>query len=403
MISHGNLLTSLKALLARVKIGYAYSEKDLYVAYLPLAHVLELCCEVGFVINGVRIGYSSPNTLTDQSTAIKSGELGDLRKLQPTIMTAVPTVLERLSKAVKDKVAEQGGIKKDLFDTAYPIKLKNYQNEKNTTLMDKIIFGKINATILGGRVQILMTGGAMLNKDVHEFGQACLCKVFQGYGLTETSGGCSMQYPFQTAYNEVGGIAECSEVRLVDWPEGNYRTTDKPSPRGEIWIGGANVTLGYYKMPDKTAEDFHEIDGTRYFATGDIGEMTPSGNLKIIDRKKDLVKLQGGEYVSLNKVESVIKLLPMVDNACVIANPSKSYCVCLISPNFKKMQEMYGTNVTTVNEVNAVNIELKEKSRRTSVEIMGDILSNLERDKEFVSKFNKEVLDHCLKKGLERF
>lgn len=166
MISHGNLLTSLKALLGRLKIGYDYSERDIFVAYLPLAHVLELCCEVGFVINGVRIGYSSPNTLTDQSTAIKSGELGDLRKLQPTIMTAVPTVLERLSKAVKDKVAETPGIKKDLFDTAYPIKLKSYQNGKNTTLMDKIIFGKINATILGGKVQLIMTGGAMLNKDV---------------------------------------------------------------------------------------------------------------------------------------------------------------------------------------------------------------------------------------------
>jgi long-chain acyl-CoA synthetase len=93
MISHGNLLSSLKALISRVQVGYKMSEKDLYIAYLPLAHVLELCCEIGFITNGVRIGYSSPNTLTDQSSAIKSGELGDLRTLRPTIMAAVPAVL----------------------------------------------------------------------------------------------------------------------------------------------------------------------------------------------------------------------------------------------------------------------------------------------------------------------
>lgn len=86
----------------------------------------------------------------------------------------------------------------------------------------------------------------------------------------------------------------CCEIKLVDWPEGGYRITDKPNSRGEIYIGGENIALGYYDLPDKTKEDFfYSKDGIRYFATGDIGEMLPNGNVKIIDRKKDIVKLQG--------------------------------------------------------------------------------------------------------------
>ena len=127
------------------------------------------------------------------------------------------------------------------------------------------------------------------------------------------------------------------ELRLFDWADGNYHKTDKPNPRGEIYLGGDSVSFGYYKMPEKTSEDYHVIDGVRYFATGDIGEMLPNGNLKIIDRKKDLVKLQGGEYISLSKIEVTLKLLPFVENCCVCANSFKSACFVLISPNIAKI------------------------------------------------------------------
>jgi len=90
------------------------------------------------------------------------------------------------------------------------------------------------------------------------------------------------------------------KIRLVDWIEGSYRNTDKPYPRGEIYVGGENVVLGYYNNDSLTSQDFKVFNGVRYFATGDIGEMI-NGDLKIIDRKKDLVKLSGGEFVSLSK------------------------------------------------------------------------------------------------------
>lgn len=145
----------------------------------------------------------------------------------------------------------------------------------------------------------------------------------QAYGLTETTSSATSQLPNHTDCNTVGSVIPSCELRLVDWAEAGYRCTDKPNPRGEIYIGGNNVTMGYYNMPAETAESFKVIDGVRYFATGDVGEVLPNGNLKIIDRKKDLVKLSGGEYVSLNKIESILKLLTFVDNCCVVAEPGK--------------------------------------------------------------------------------
>ena len=112
---------------------------------------------------------------------------------------------------------------------------------------------------------------------------------------------------------------------MVNWEEGNYRVTDSPRPRGEIVIGGDSVAQGYFKNDKKTEEDFYNEGGKRWFRSGDIGEMFEDGTVRIIDRKKDLVKLQLGEYVSLGKVESQLKTHPLVENICVYAD---SFQVC---------------------------------------------------------------------------
>ena len=255
-------------------------------------------------------------------------------------------------------------------------------------------------------MQTLIVGGALVNKDIQEFGQVCLCRVVQAYGLTETCAGATTQFENETNTGEVGSVIECVEIRLVDWPEGNYRVTDKPNPRGEIWIGGANVTLGYYKMPEKTAEDYHVLNGIRYFATGDIGEFTENGNLKIIDRKKDLVKLSGGEYVSLGKVEAVIKLLPFVDNCCLVAKHNRDFSVCLVSPNVKKVEEMLTRHEKKEEKENS---EAKKgrvyiaMERRRSFELLSDFVVLLANDKSLNEKLNKDLTEHCLSHGLQRF
>lgn len=248
--------------------------------------------ELGSLISGVPLGYSSPFTLTDTSTGIRSGDVGDIRLLKPTLFFTVPLVLERIKKAAEEKLKNQPPLLKSLFQVAYDLKLAKVRQGRSSRLLDRLVFKKFK-NLMGGRLDTIVAGASMLSKDVQEFIQVCLAPVYQAYGLTETCAGAATQLLNESASDEVGSVVECCEIRLVDWPEGNYRVSDCPNPRGEIWVGGDNVCMGYYNMPEKTSEDFRLMDGVRFFATGDIGEMTPNGNLKIIDRKKDIVKLQG--------------------------------------------------------------------------------------------------------------
>ena len=204
----------------------------------------------------------------------------------------------------------------------------------------------------------------------------------------------SSTLPHQTITGTVGGMLPSVQLKLVNWNEGEYRITDKPNPRGEILIGGGNVSMGYYNMPEKTAEDFIYIDGVRYFATGDIGEMLPKGYLKIIDRKKDLVKLSGGEYVSLNKVESLVKLMPLVDNVCMIANPIKSYCVALICPNLNFMKEIFKQ------ELPEVNIDMNDKNID---KLLANICIILNKNEKLVDKLTNQIKEHCKNQNLFTF
>ena len=121
----------------------------------------------------------------------------------------------------------------------------------------------------------------------------------------------------ENSTGRVGPPCQGISISLENWEEEIYRITDQPRPRGEIVIGGANITEGYYKLPGKTAEDYFCDEGQRWFRSGDIGQMEEDGTLRVIDRRKDLVKLQYGEYVSLGKVESVLKTNCLVENICI--------------------------------------------------------------------------------------
>ena len=201
-ITHENILTSLMAV---KKVTIADAEiNDIYIAYLPLAHVFELANELIMIISGIKIGYSSPHTMTDLSTAIKRGQKGDLNTLKPTLMAAVPSILERLTKAIKDKLKEGSPFKTFIFNKAYEIKLNKLKQRKSNILLNTFIFNKINCALLGGRLKIIVTGGSILNEDVHEFCQVCLCNVIQIYGMSETCGGGTSQFYGETTVNEVG-------------------------------------------------------------------------------------------------------------------------------------------------------------------------------------------------------
>ncbi|KAA0709304.1 Long-chain-fatty-acid--CoA ligase 4 [Triplophysa tibetana] len=311
MIIHSNLIGGMAGQCERIP---GLGPKDTYIAYLPLAHVLEMTAEMSCVTYGCRIGYSSPQTLSDQSTKIKKGSKGDSSMLRPTLMAAVPEIMDRINKNVMSKVQEMNFVQRTLFKLAYDYKLEQIKKGYDAPLCN-LLFKKVRA-LLGGNVRMMLSGGAPLSSATQRFMNICFCcPVGQGYGLTETCG--------------AGTITE-----------GGYKKHDKPHPRGEILIGGPNVTMGYYRN-DCNNEDFYiDQNGQRWFCTGDIGEMHPDGCLQIVDRKKDLVKLQAGDYVSLGKVESALKNCPLIDNICAYANSDQNYVISFVVPNQKQLTSL---------------------------------------------------------------
>ena len=314
---------------------------DIYLGYLPLAHILELLAENTMMVMGVPIGYSSPNTLTDKSTKVAKGGTGDCTVLRPTLMCAVPLVLDRIFKGIQENVGKKGPFFKALFDYCHKYKQKWSRRGYTTPIMDTLIFRSIRK-LVGGRIRLMLSGGAPLSPETHEYIRTTFSlPLVQGYGLTESCACACIMDNDDLSTGTSGTPLQGVQMRLVNWPEGGYYVTDKPCPRGEILIGGENVATGYYKMEKKTKEDFFtDKDGVRWFRTGDIGQFEPTGQVKIIDRKKDLVKLQLGEYISLGKVESELKTAPIVENACIYGDSSQKYVVALIVPDKLKLEAL---------------------------------------------------------------
>ncbi|ONI34783.1 hypothetical protein PRUPE_1G499000 [Prunus persica] len=334
MMTHANVLAVASAVMTIVP---GLGSKDVYLAYLPLAHILELAAENVMVAVGSAIGYGSPLTLIDTSSKIKKGTKGDATVLAPTVLTAVPAILDRVRDGVLNKVNAKGGLSKRLFHLAYARRLSAVNGSwfgawgLEKFLWNFLVFRKVRA-VLGGSIRFILSGGAPLSGDTQRFINICIgSPIGQGYGLTETCAGGTFSEFDDTSVARVGAPLPCSFIKLIDWPEGGYLKTDSPMPRGEIVIGGPNVTLGYFKNEEKTRESY-KVDekGMRWFYTGDIGQFHADGCLEIIDRKKDIVKLQHGEYVSLGKVEAALSVCPYVDNIMLHADPFHSYCVAIV-------------------------------------------------------------------------
>ncbi|XP_057672169.1 long-chain-fatty-acid--CoA ligase 4-like isoform X2 [Diorhabda carinulata] len=332
-LTHRNMIASVKAFTDSTKMY----PNEVIMGYLPLAHVFELLVESGCIFMGLKIGYSSALTMIDGSSKIKRGSKGDASILQPTFMTSVPLILDRIAKAIREKVRQGSMVQKVFFNFGYNYKIKWTKRGFSTPITDRIIF-KATRNIIGGKLRLIAAGGAPLTPETHELIKTCLCvDLIQGYGLTETTACGTNQDNYDIRYGRVGPPMTTALVRLTNWDEGGYYVTDKPNPRGEILLGGDIVSKGYYKNFEKTNEDFFEENGVRWFRTGDIGEFDSDGSLRIIDRNKDLVKLQSGEYLSLGKIESQLTTCSIIDCVCIIAEPTKSFCVALVVANQERL------------------------------------------------------------------
>jgi len=330
VLTHENIVETLKGTTEHFQI----TEEDVYISYLPLAHILGLVADLSVFVSGGKIGYSNPKTLVDGAPMLKTGVTGDVKELRPTLMSAVPLVLNRIKGSIEKKVAASGR-GKDMFNWGYNYVKNGGSNPIIRTFLNTFVFSKIRA-VTGGRVRLMLSGGAPLHPDTHEFIKICFgCDVLQGYGLTETTGAATALDPSSNGNAGVGCPIGKVDVRLVDWEEGGYT-----GESGEVWISGPSVCSGYYKRPEKNAEDFVTEDGVRWFKTGDIGTFDEDNNLHIIDRKKNIVKLEHGEYVSISKVESKILESELVSNVCVHADSSHSWCVAIVVPNIAQIKSL---------------------------------------------------------------
>nr|XP_054928119.1 long-chain-fatty-acid--CoA ligase 4-like [Dermacentor andersoni] len=266
IVSHRNLVSAMNDFVSMCDQYGAYTSDDVYLAYLPMAHMLELATEMLLLGAGARIGYSFPLTITD-SSAVAKGCQRDVTLLQPIILVYLPLIADRLRKGVNEVATSKGP---------------------------------------------LFQGPNLRRGEYHDADN--------------------------TRADHVGPPLPCCYMKLVDWDEGNYRTTDKLNSRGEIVVGGPCVAKGYFKNDELMKESFKEEGGIRWFYPGGIAEIFPDGTLRIVDRKKDLVKLQFGEYISLGRVESVLKTCPLVDNLFVYGNSLHTYLVAFVTPNYQHLQ-----------------------------------------------------------------
>jgi long-chain acyl-CoA synthetase len=222
-------------------------------------------------------------------------------------------------------------VKRQLFNYAYSAKLAALRESGELAhgLWDRLVFSKISA-VVGGRVRFILSGSAPLSSNVQDFLRIVFsCPVIQGYGLTETTAVISAQDLGDTSSGNVGAPQICTEVKLVDVPEMGY-TSSGPVQQGEICARGPTIFRGYYKMPEKTAED---IDRDGWFHTGDIGQWLPNGALKIIDRKKNIFKLAQGEYVAAEYLETVYLKSKFVAQIFVYGDSFKNFLVAIVVPD----------------------------------------------------------------------
>jgi len=351
MLSHGNVVASAAAILWQGR--GIWTSEDVYLAYLPLAHIMGLVIEVAMLAFGMKMGYGTPHTLTDTGIKLKRPESsGDAICLQPTVMMFAPAVLDKVYQGVKAKFEEKNCVIKSILHAGIENgKSRFADNTIGANGFYNIFFKKGVQVLLGGKMKMAITGSAPLSPDIQKYVQTIMnCPVRQGYGLTETCAASTVQFWGDSTTSCVGPPTVCACIRLADWPEGNYMNSDKDMKgvkmrRGEVLIGGPAVSLGYYvdpsnpdqEMVQKNNEDWVTIKGVRFFRSGDIGQILPNGTLQIIDRKKDLWKGPNGEYVALTKVESALKCSEFTEIPLCYAKTGGEYPIALLCPLKKKI------------------------------------------------------------------
>jgi long-chain acyl-CoA synthetase len=331
MLSHRNITFNVEQVGKLVPIV----AKDRVLSFLPVSHVYERVAVYLFTATGASVSFTGTDNL--------GGETGDFQAIKPHFFTCVPRLLEKVYDRIYNKGLELTGPKRWLFFWAMNL-AEDWNFDKKYTgwkgfqwkIADRLIFSKWRAG-LGGCVKGLSTGASACPMRVLRTFNAAGIPVRELYGLSEVAPGLTVNGfgPKEAMLGTVGTAIDGVELRIEEG-------TDYRPGEGEIFAKTPGLMLGYYKNPEQTLEVIREINGERWFTTGDVGTFVTGLDgrrfLKITDRKKELLKTSGGKYVAPTPIESILKEHHLVEQAMVVGENRKFVSV-LIIPSMEGLQD----------------------------------------------------------------
>ncbi len=316
MLSQGNLASNLLHSLDL----YDFHQGQVCISFLPLSHITARHVDYAMFWHGVTVAYCP----------VIEELLNTLAEVKPHFLVAVPRVYEKLHSHVQAKV--HAGLKRKLYDWAIGVgkahKDEVLDGKAPAALMwrlaDQLFFKKVKSA-LGGRVEIFISGGAPLSRDMLDWYASIGIRICEGYGLTETSPVVALNNPKCYRAGSVGRVLKNVQIRIAE--------------DNEILVRGPSVFKGYWNLPTETASAF---DG-EWFHTGDVGHIDEDGFLYITDRKKDLIKTSGGKFIAPQPIEGKFKASELVAEAAIIADRRK-FPSAVIAPNFPVLEEWAKAN-----------------------------------------------------------
>ncbi len=311
MLTHGNITSNLVG----TEKSFKWSSGDGYVSFLPLCHITARHVDYVMFAEGVQVSYCGAFELLAEI----------LKEVRPSNFVSVPRVYEKIRQETERRASS--GLKKQIFEWACSIGREHREEilkgqtptSLSWKLANTLVYSKIKAGI-GGRVECYISGGAPLGRELAEWFADMGIRIFEGYGLTETSPVVSINTSTHHRIGTVGRPVSNVECKLAE--------------DGELLVRGPSVFHGYWHLPEETANAF--VDG--WFRTGDIAQIDAQGFVSITDRKKDLLKTSGGKFIAPQPIESSLKTNVLVAHAAVIGDKRRFACV-LIAPNFPLLED----------------------------------------------------------------
>ncbi len=343
MLSHGGILSNCEGAL-EILASIVKKKKPVFLTWLPLSHSYEHTVQFVQISLGAKVYYaeSLDKLIPNMSVA------------KPTIMTAVPRFYQNLYNKISLNFSKLEGFKKKLITNTLKLGTKKLKKEnlnfgeKISNFLCEILVRKKIKKQFGGELQAFVSGGGALDQKIGEFLNSIGLPTLQGYGLTEASPVVSCNVPGNIQIETVGPPFKTNEVKI--------------SNDGEILVKGENVMLGYWNKKDETNEVLKE----GWLHTGDIGEFTKEGNLKITDRKKEIIVNLGGDNISPSKIENLLCLNEKIKQSLVYGD-KKTYLVALIvSDNEENRSEInlyienLNKNLQTIEKVKKIKL-IKEE------------------------------------------